>query len=110
MFGAKAGSGKRREGWFALIYGAWISLAETFEIVFLGQRNRAIDWRVDGAPECLVRVERKDSAFTSVASLFNCIPDVVGAPWALSAINPRGIAVVNYVEAAFNQPQTGVWG
>ncbi|GAB3377825.1 hypothetical protein NCG89_14110 [Spongiibacter taiwanensis] len=47
-------------------------------------------WKVDGEPECSVRVERKDSAFMSVASLFNRIPDVINAPPGIQPLSSLG--------------------
>ncbi|MBU0539836.1 MAG: hypothetical protein KKF24_03835 [Gammaproteobacteria bacterium] len=47
-------------------------------------------WKVDGEPDCSVRVERKDSAFMSVASLFNRIPDVIAAKPGIQPLSALG--------------------
>lgn len=48
-------------------------------------------WKVDGEPECSVRVERKDSAFMSVACLFNRIPDVIEAEPGIQPVSALGL-------------------
>lgn len=48
-------------------------------------------WEIDGKPVSRIRVERDDQAHYSASSLFNRIPDVIGAPPGIMPVSKLGM-------------------